>query len=410
MRYILILLFPLLVFAAPDAKMKIKKDVDQRASIAVVDASSGDAISKKLHKIFFSDLKISGNFLPDSSYHNGSYDDSIKPSFRAKEYVLKYKFAKNGSGAILMTKLIKSSNSRVVLEKKYSIPSLAKYPFIAHKATSDANAALGYKSLEWINRYVVFARYTGKKQSEILLADYTFNYTKTVIRGGLNLFPQWGDPKQKGLYYTSYESGTPTIYHLNIYTGERKKIVSSEGMLICSDVSRDGSKLLLTMAPNGQPDIYEYSVSNGSKKRLTKFSGIDVSGKYSDNESSISFVSNRLGQPNIFKKSMNSSAVTQLIFHGKKNNSCDTHGKKVIYSSKEGRAKFNLYIANTAGGSVRPLTSSGVNQFPRFAPDGDTILYIKRSSGSNSIGYIGLRTNQTMLFPLGSHKIQSIDW
>ncbi|HIP61669.1 MAG TPA: Tol-Pal system protein TolB [Sulfurovum sp.] len=410
MYYILILLLPLFIYAAPDAKMKISKDVDQRASIVVVDASPSSSVSKKLHKIFVSDFKISGNFVPDSNYNAGAYDNSVNPAFRAKEYVLKYKFLENGAGAVLMTRLIKASNSKIILEKKYSIPALAKYPFVAHRATSDINNALGYKSLEWINRYVVYARYTGKKQSEILLADYTFNYSKTVIRGGLNLFPQWGDPKQRGLYYTSYETGTPTIYHLDIYTGKRKSIVSSDGMIICSDVSRDGSKLLLTMAPNGQPDIYEYTVASGTKKRLTKFSGIDVSGKYSDNEKSISFVSNRMGQPNIFKKSMGSTAVTQLIFHGKKNNSCDTHGKKVIYSSKEGRNKFNLYIANTAGGSVRPLTSSGVNQFPRFAPDGNTILYIKRSAGVNSIGYIGLQTNQTMLFPLGSRKIQSIDW
>jgi len=37
-------------------------------------------------------------------------------------------------------------------------------------------------------------------------------------------------------------------------------------------------------------------------------------------------------------------------------------------------------------------------------------LYIKRSAGVNSVGYIGLQTNQTMLFPLGNLKIQSIDW
>jgi TolB protein len=257
---------------------------------------------------------------------------------------------------------------------------------------------------------VVFTRYTGRKKSEILLADYTFHYTKTVIRGGLNLFPQWGDPKQQGFYYTSYETGTPTIYHLNIYTGVRKQIVSSPGMLICSDVSKDGSKLLLTMAPNSQPDIYEYDVASGNAKRLTKFSGIDVNGKYSEGERAITFVSDRVGRPNIYKKKIGSTAVSQLIFHGKKNNSCDTYGKRIVYSSKEGSNKFNIYLANSAGGSVRPLTSTGVNQFPRFAPDGNTVLYIKRDKGVNAIGYIGLKTNQSMLFPLGNRKIQSIDW
>jgi len=410
MKTLLLLFLPFFLLAAPDGKLKISKDVDQRASIAVVDAGVATETTKKLHHVFLSDLKISGHFVPDKRYLKGTYDNIIVPSMRAKEYVLKYSFASKERGAVLMVRLLKGANSSVVLEKKYAIPSASKFPFIAHKATTDLNAALGYKSIAWINRYVVYARYTGKKQSEILLADYTFNYSKTVIRGGLNLFPQWGDTKQRGFYYTSYETGTPTIFHLNIYTGKRRKIVSSPGMLICSDVSRDGSKLLLTMAPNFQPDIYEFDVASQKATRLTTFSGIDVNGKYSDNERSITFVSDRIGRPNIYKKRMGSKAVMQLIFHGKKNNSCDTYGKKIVYSSKEGSGRFNIYLANSAGGSVRPLTSGGSNQFPRFAPDGNTVLYIKRSKGMNAIGYIGLQTNLSMLFALGNRKIQSIDW
>ena len=410
MKTLLLYLLPLLLLSAPDVKLKISKDVDQRASIAVIDGSTRTATSKKLHSIFISDLKISGHFVPNKTYYTGTYNNHITPAMRSKEYVLKYQFSENSRGAVLVTKLLKGANSMIVMEKKYAIPSVSKYPFIAHKAVTDINEALGYKSIAWINRYIVYTRYTGKKQSEILLADYTFHYTKVVIRGGLNLFPQWGDPKQRGFYYTSYETGTPTIFHLNIYTGERKRIVSSEGMLICSDVSKDGSKLLLTMAPNFQPDIYEFDVSSGQAKRLTTFSGIDVNGKYSDNEHSLTFVSDRIGRPNIYKKQIGSRAVRQLIFHGKKNNSCDTYGGKIVYSSKEGKGKFNIYLANSAGGSVRPLTSGGSNQFPRFAPDGNTVLYIKRSKGVNAIGYIGLKTNQTMLFPLGNRTIQSIDW
>ncbi len=410
MKTLFLYLLPFFLLAAPDVKLKISKDVDQRTSIAIVNSSKPTVTSKKLHSVFVSDLKISGHFVPDKTYYISTYDNGILPTMRSKEYILKYLFSENTHGAVLMIKLLRGGNSTVALEKKYAIPSVSKFPFIVHKAVTDINNALGYRSIAWINRYVVYTRYTGKKQSEIVLADYTFHYTKTVIRGGLNLFPQWGDPKQRGFYYTSYETGTPTIFHLDIYTGKRKQIVSSPGMLICSDVSRDGSKLLLTMAPNFQPDIYEFDVSSRQAKRLTTFSGIDVNGKYSDGERSITFVSDRIGRPNIYKKQIGNRAVRQLIFHGKKNNSCDTFGNKIVYSSKEGQGKFNIYLANSAGGSVRPLTSGGSNQFPRFAPDGDTVLYIKRDRGVNAIGYIGLKTNQAMLFPLGNRKIQSIDW
>ncbi len=39
---------------------------------------------------------------------------------------------------------------------------------------------------------------------------------------------------------------------LMLKMGKEKKILSSEGMLVCSDVSSDGSKLIVTMAPNDQ--------------------------------------------------------------------------------------------------------------------------------------------------------------
>jgi len=286
---------------------------------------------------------------------------------------------------------------------------------LAHKAVSEINAKLNYSDVSWLNRYVLFSRYTGAKKSEILVADYTFNYTKVIIRGGLNLFPKWADKAQKSFYYSSYKGLMPTLYRLNIYTGAKNKIVSSEGMLVCSDVSKDYSKLLLTMAPNAQADIYEFDVASKNKRRITTFNGIDVNGKYINNEQSIAFVSNRLGYANIFKQSIGSNAVSQLVYHGRNNNACDAHGNKVVYSSRESKKEFaantfNIYLTSASGKGTRPLTTTGANQFPRFSSDGSVVLYIKHRGSGSSIGYTNLQNHQSLLFPLSGHKIQSLDW
>ena len=186
-------------------------------------------------------------------------------------------------------------------------------------------------------------------------------------------------------------------------------------MLVCSDVSRDYSKLLLTMAPYGQADIYELDLPSGAKKRVTKFNGIDVSGKYVDNERSIVFVSNRLGYANIFRKSIGTAAVSPVVYHGRNNNACDTFEDKVVYSSREssksfGQNKFNLYLTSSYGGDTRPLTTTGTNQFPRFSEDGSVVLYIKQSERGSAVGYINLASSQSLLFPISINKIQSIDW
>ena len=411
-RYLFLFFLTLNLFAV-DATLTIEKDVEQRTRIALEDGSS--IPNAKLFDLLLADLKISGHFLVDETHYEGSFDGPLlNPAFKSQEYALKYTMSQSG-GTKLSVKLIKASSGEEIFKKSYAIASNAKMPFLAHKAIYDINKVLKYPDIGWINRYVVFSRYTAPRRSEIVLADYSFTYQKTIIRGGLNLFPKWADAKQRSFYYTSYRGLVPTLYRLNIYTGEKSKVASSEGMMVCSDVSRDGKKLLLTMAPSGQPDIYQLDLTTGHKIRVTHFNGIDVSGKYVDHESRMVFVSNRLGYANIFKKEIHGSAISQVVYHGRNNNAVDTHGSQIIYASREssstfGNNTFNIYLTSIDDTSTRPLTTTGSNLFPRFSSDGTVVLYIKQTSNGSSVGYINLLSKQSMLFPLGTRKIQAIDW
>lgn len=398
---------------AVDATFKISKDVEQRARIAVIDGSASK--SEKFFKTFLSDFKISGHFLADSKHHIGDISSNIiPPALKNKEYLLRYNLAQS-NGSKLIVRLLQASTGKEIFKKSYAIPGTEKVAFLIHKAVSDINNVLKYPDISWINRYIVYATYTGSGRSEIRLSDYTFSYRKTIIKGGLNLFPKWADAKQRSIYYTSYRELKPTLYKLNIYSGAKTKIISSEGMLVCSDVSANGSKLLLTMAPHGQADIYELNVASGSKTRVTKFSGIDVNGRYAKDEKSIVFVSNRLGYATVFKKSIHSSAVSKVVYHGRNNNACDAYGDKVIYSSRESRStygdnKFNIYLGSLSKSSTRPITSTGANQFPRFSQNGAVVLFLKQRGKRTSIGYTNLTSFQSLLFPFNGNKIQSIDW
>ena len=412
MKILLLILVSLNLYAA-DATLKIQKDVEARARIALVDASP--VVNNKFFKILVSDFKISGHFLTDTTHHIGDVNsDYLLPALKSKEYVLKFALSQQ-TGTKLIVRLLKASDSTEVFRKRYAIPTRNKMPFLAHKAVSDINNVLKYPDISWINRYVIFSRYTTPKHSEIVLADYTFNYKKVIIKGGLNLFPIWADKEQKSFYYSAYSGLMPVLNKINIYTGVKHKIATSEGMLVCSDVSKDGSKLLLTMAPSGQADIYELHLDTQIKKRVTTFNGIDVNGKYIDDESRIVFVSNRLGYANIFKKSIQSAAVSQVVYHGHNNNAVDAYEDKIVYSSREsknsfGANTFNLYLTSSTGNDTRPLTTTGSNQFPRFSSDGSVIQFIKHRGRGSSIGYINLKSHQSLLFPLSGRKIQSIDW
>jgi len=410
MRYILFFLLTLNLYSF-DAVLSIEKDVESKATLSLVEDSATAGSSSnhsQLFNLLLTDLKMSGHFVVDTKLRRSGFEDMLLPvELHDREYLLKYSYASSGQN--LKVKLIRVSDSAVVFQNNYNINVASRYPFLAHNAIVEVNNALGYEDISWMKRNILFSKYTSSGKSEVWIADYTLSFSSVLVRGGLNLFPKWANPNQTSFYYTSYNENIPALYKVDMSSGKRKKVITSQGMLVASDVSADGSKILLTMAPKGQPDIYEFNVKSGSKTRLTNFRGIDVNGKYLGDESRIAFVSDRVGRANIYTKSIGSSSVSRAAHHGNDNSSCDAFGQYLLYSVREG-GSTNIYLGSANSSYVRPLTSSGKNRLPRFSTDGKVILYIKQNGGRNSIGYMNLATKQSALFKMQSGKIQSIDW
>jgi TolB protein len=235
------------------------------------------------------------------------------------------------------------------------------------------------------------------------------------VKGGLNIFPKWANKAQNAFYYTSYNGVKPTLFKVDVQTGKRNRIISSEGMLVCSDVSKNGRKLLLTMAPEGQADIFVYDTQTKNLEKVTKYSGIDVNGNFIDKDERVVFVSDRLGYPNIFAQKIGSRSVEQMVYHGRNNNSVSALDNYIVYSSREkssefGTKTFNLYLISTKTDYIRQLTATGKNLYPRFAEDNETIMFIKYYNNQSALGVIRLNANKSYHFPLKVGKIQSIDW
>ncbi len=418
MRSVLLLIFFSVALFSKDLTMEIIKEVEKKPLISVEDASAAfsDSLNKKFFKLLVADLKVTSHFNVDERYSSAIFDTSFDfTKYPNNDLIVRFELTFDDFGNLLSrVKLFNIKTSEIAFQKTYKINDIKRYPFLAHKIACDINDYIGAPPVDWMRRFVIFSRYTSAKNAEIVVSDYTLTYQKTVIKGGLNVFPKWGDKNQRTFYYTSYER-KPTLYRVNLYTGERKKILSSEGMMVCSDVSKDGKKLLVTMAPNYQPDIYVYDLKTKRLKRVTRYPGIDVNGNFIENDKRVVFISDRLGYPNIFAKSIESSAVERLVYHGKNHSSCSAFGHYIVYSSREtdnefGKNVFNLYLISTKSDYIRRLTATGVNQFPRFSVDGETILYIKHLKNQSALGIIRLNYNKSYLYPLKVGKIQSIDW
>ncbi len=418
MRSLILVICTALFLFASDLTLEIVKDVGNLPKIAIEASpeSLTGKIGQKFSKLLMGDLEVTAHFSTDSSIGYARLADPIDyAKYKDVAYLLRYKLFYDDFGNLEAKALLYDIKAgQPLFQKLYRLRDKDRYPFIAHKIVYDLNEALHFPDVAFLKSFVIFAKYTGPKRSDIVLSDYTLTYQKTIVHGGLNIFPKWADKEQRSFYYTAMED-RPTLYKVDIYKGIRTKILSSEGMLVCSDVSADGSRLLLTMAPNAQPDIYEYNLYTHALRRVTKYPGIDVNGNYIENESRVVFVSDRLGNPTIFAKKIGSSAVERIVYHGKNNSALNSFGHYIVYSSREtdnafGQNTFNLYLTSTTSDYIRRLTANGVNIFPRFSSDGETVLFIKEFRRQTALGVIRLKYNKSYIFPLYTGKIQSIDW
>lgn len=408
------------LFGAADAKLTVIKKLSYtpKIGISLSDSSSKTTMGSQMAKMLVGDFKVSSHFKAQMA-ESPAFDGDVN-YFEQKDagydLLLKVNTSADSQGIQAEMKLYDINANQMVLGKRYTISRQERYPFLAHKIAIDVNDYINAPSISWMQNFVVFSRSVNSDESEILISDYTLTFKKTVIKDGhLNVFPKWASSRQEAFYYTSYADVLPTLYRFDIYTGEKQMIAQSEGMLVCSDVSEDGSRLLLTMAPDAQPDIYLYDTQTGGKSRVTKYSGIDVSGQFIEHDSRVIFVSDRLGHPNIFAKTIGDDAIEQMVYHGKNNNACSSHEDLVVYSSREsnnnfGSNTFNLYMVSTKSDMIRRLSAGGVNQFPKFSADGETILFLKHFQNQSALGIIRWQYNKSYLFPLNAGKIQSIDW
>ena len=406
---------------AIDATMEIVKKAHNLPTInvAVSADSKNKKISQKIKNVIAQDLAVSGHFNVSNLNKSIAFQDTPNNKLMKENSIdlyLNIQIQQSAfDGMTLNVKLFDVNSNALVLNKSFSSTKEDRYPFLAHRTSISVNDYLKAPSIAWMDKFVIFSRYLTAKKSEIVISDYTLTYQKVIVKGGLNIFPKWANKSQESFYYTTYNKALPTVMKANLYTGKKEQILKSDGMIVASDVSEDGKKLLLTMSPNGQPDIYMYDIEKKVKTKITKYNGIDVSGNFVENDTKVVFVSDRLKYPNIFAKKINQRGVERLVYHGRNNSSASSYKDYIVYTSREGnnefsKGSFNLYLISTKSDFIRRLTTTGRNQFPKFSSDGESILFIKTFKGKSSLGIIRINYNKSFLFPLKTGKLQSIDW
>jgi TolB protein len=235
---------------------------------------------------------------------------------------------------------------------------------------------------------------------QLIVADADGFNQHSILESRFPLMsPAWS-PDGQWLAYVSFETKHAAVYVQLVRTGERRQVSARAGVNGAPAWSPDGHKLALTLGGSGgNPDIYILDLTTQDLIRVTDDPAIDTEPEWSPDGKSLFFTSDRAGSPQIYKISASAGAhPKRLTFGGNyyARPRVSPDGTQLALVTLDG-GNYRIAVQDLGTGALRVLSHGHLDESPSFAPNGATLIYSERESGSGSLatvstdGLTGLR-------------------
>lgn len=257
---------------------------------------------------------------------------------------------------------------------------------LAHKVADQVYARVTGETPYFDSR-VVYVSESGPKnarQKRLAIMDYDgANLAYLTDSRSIVLAPRFS-PDGGTVLYTSYETGFPRIFALDIAKVRRRALDDQPGTMSFSPrFAPDGRSIVFSLNQGANTDLYAMDLNGGSRKRLTDSPAIDTAPSFSPDGRQIVFESDRSGNQQLYIMSSGGGEAKRISFgKGRYGTPVWSPRGDYIAFTKQHKGRFHIGVMRVDGSEERLLTASFLDEGPTWAPNGRVIMFTRETSGA----------------------------
>jgi len=235
---------------------------------------------------------------------------------------------------------------------------------------------------------VVYVAQSGPKndrKKRLAIMDYDgANLQYLTDSSALVLAPRFS-PTGDRVLYTSFETGFPRIYVLDVANVCRRILENQDGtMSFGPRFSPDGRTVVYSMVAGGNSDIYRMDIASGVAERLTRAQSIETAPSFSPDGSRIVFESDRSGVSQLYIMEAHGGEATRIsVGKGRYNTPVWSPRGDLIAFTKQSKGRFHIGVMRVDGSGERLLTASFLDEGPTWSPNGRVIMFTRETQGAS---------------------------
>ncbi|MCA0919462.1 Tol-Pal system beta propeller repeat protein TolB [Pseudooceanicola nanhaiensis] len=234
---------------------------------------------------------------------------------------------------------------------------------------------------------VVYVAETGPKddrRKRLAIMDYDGANVKYLTESGSIVLAPRFSPTGDRVLYTSYETGFPRIYVLDVANVGRRELQTQGGNMAFSPrFAPDGRTVLYSLESGGNTDIYALDSATGQSRRLTDAPSIETAPSFSPDGTRVVFESDRSGSQQLYVMPVSGGEATRISFgQGRYGTPVWSPRGDMIAFTKQSKGRFHIGVMRTDGSEERLLTASFLDESPTWAPNGRVIMFTRETQGA----------------------------